>query len=107
MEWLVERKPLGVLYAETQPRNQEEITLLRDSVAGLAKRLEQDIYNWVKSREQRLSEVVKEFTGSTGTMQYRLRETIISSPEHRVYPSTRHSKRVYQESLENGWRRPA
>jgi hypothetical protein len=51
--------------------------LLRDSVAGLAKRLEQDIYNWVKSREQRLSEVVKEFTGSTGTMEYRLRETIV------------------------------
>jgi hypothetical protein len=76
-EWLIEHRPLGVLYAEPQMGNQGEAVLLRDSVAGLAKRLEQDIYDWIKSREQRLSEIVKEFTGSTGTMEYRLRETIV------------------------------
>lgn len=77
LEWLAEYRPLGVLYVETQLSNQEEAVLLRDSVAGLAKRLEQDMYNWIKSREQRLSEVVKEYTGSTGIMEYRLRETIV------------------------------
>ncbi|MCC6010978.1 MAG: SNF2-related protein [Desulfurococcaceae archaeon] len=78
LEWLVEHKPLRVLYANGQLGDQREAVLLRDLVARLVKRLEQDVNNWIRSREQRLSEIIGEFTGFTGSLDYRLGETVVS-----------------------------
>jgi len=77
LEWLVERKPLGVLTTSSLRGRRRETTLLRDLVAGLAKRLEQDIDGWVKTRERELMKLLQGFAGFTGSLEYRLREPII------------------------------
>jgi hypothetical protein len=77
LEWLVEHKPLGVLTTSSLRGGWREATLLRDLVAGLAKRLEQDVGGWVKTKERELMELLHGFAGFTGPLEYSLREPII------------------------------
>jgi hypothetical protein len=77
LEWLVEHRPLGVLTTSSLRGGRREATLLRDLVAGLAKRLEQDIDSWVKTRERELVKLLQGFAGFTGSLEYRLREPVI------------------------------